>query len=543
MRLGLGIGLTVSRAPSGLDPDAAAYIAAVETAGASVTADQKNAINTFFKTGKSDGWYSSIKRLYLPIWAQAAPNAVDMITRTSGTFDGTVTHSAGYVQGNGSTGYFDFGVSPTTLGLTNSSGCTGSLIKTADTTTGFAFPIGARSASNAGQISSHQNNSATSATGWIGRTSTAGTTESSVLAVSAVNAILLSNRNASGLKTIQRSSTGLIESSVNALEATDPITTQNIYGLAINSSGSPSGYTDAEIGALFVGLGLSNSNVSPFTLALKNLWETASGLTLEGAEYISAITAAGATVTSTQESAIHEFVRTGKSEGWWSSLKRLYLPIWASAAPNAVDMISLTSGSFVPTVTHAAGYVQGDGTSGYFDFGVTPAALGASLSSATIAVLIKTAGSLSGSRTHIATSDIATNSAYLGIANPGGGSIRSAIASYIDSNGYIEYNAGGYTSTNGIVLGGRSSGDRYIRLRKSSGVIDGGTETEPDTGTIPSVRNIYAMAFNYNGTALTFSDAEYGAFVVGTGMSPSVSDQFTLALKDLWETSTGLTLP
>jgi len=267
------------------------------------------------------------------------------------------------------------------------------------------------------------------------------------------------------------------------------------------------------------------------------------GLDPDAAAYIAAVETAGASVTADQKDAINTFFKTGKSDGWYSSIKRLYLPIWASAAPNAVDMVTRTSGSFVPTVTHAAGYVQGDGTSGYFDFGVTPAALGASLSSATIAVLIKTAGSLSGSRTHIATSDIATNSAYLGIANPGGGLIRSAIASYIDSNGYIEYNAGGYTSTNGIVLGGRSSGDRYIRLRKSSGVIDGGTETEPDTGTIPSVRNIYAMAFNYNGTALTFSDAEYGAFVVGTGMSPSVSDQFTLALKNLWETASGLTLP
>ena len=72
----------------------------------------------------------------------------------------------------------------------------------------------------------------------------------------------------------------MIETSANALEATDAITTQNIYGLAINSFGSASGYTDSEIGALYVGLGLSDGNVSSFTLALKNLWETATGLTL-----------------------------------------------------------------------------------------------------------------------------------------------------------------------------------------------------------------------------------------------------------------------
>ena len=41
----------------GLDPDAKAYIAAVETAlSSSISGDQKNAINDFIKTGKSDGW-------------------------------------------------------------------------------------------------------------------------------------------------------------------------------------------------------------------------------------------------------------------------------------------------------------------------------------------------------------------------------------------------------------------------------------------------------------------------------------------------------
>jgi hypothetical protein len=104
-----------------LDPDAKAYIAAVETAGATVSGGQKAAINTFFKTGKSEGWYSNIKRLYLPIWAAAAPNAIDMIDLGSGTFNGGVTHAAGYVQGNGSTGYFDTGSTATAKGLSDAS--------------------------------------------------------------------------------------------------------------------------------------------------------------------------------------------------------------------------------------------------------------------------------------------------------------------------------------------------------------------------------------------------------------------------------------
>jgi hypothetical protein len=106
-----------------LDPDARAYIAAVETAGGTVSATQRTAVSDFYRAGKSAGWYSSIKRLYLPIWAAAAPNAICMTSLTSGTFNGTVTHGAGYVQGNGSTGYFEppAGSEYGNLGLSNSS--------------------------------------------------------------------------------------------------------------------------------------------------------------------------------------------------------------------------------------------------------------------------------------------------------------------------------------------------------------------------------------------------------------------------------------
>jgi hypothetical protein len=101
---------------SSLDEDAAAYIAAVEAAGATVTGAQRTFINNFYKSAKAD-YYTSLKRLYLPIWGVAAANAIDMITLASGTFAGGVTHASGYVQGNGSTGYFDFGATYSGLSM------------------------------------------------------------------------------------------------------------------------------------------------------------------------------------------------------------------------------------------------------------------------------------------------------------------------------------------------------------------------------------------------------------------------------------------
>jgi hypothetical protein len=75
--------------------------------------------------------------------------------------------------------------------------------------------------------------------------------------------------------------------------------------------------------------------------------------------------------------ALSSFFRSGDAGGWRSALAYLFLPVWGSAAPNALDAVSLTSGTFVGTVSHASKQFQGTGgTPGYFDSGRTPSALG-----------------------------------------------------------------------------------------------------------------------------------------------------------------------
>ena len=255
----------------GLDPDAKAYIAAVETAGATVNATQKKAINTFFKTGKSDGWYSSLKRLYLPIWASAAPNAIDMIGLTSGTFNGTVTHTAGYVQGDGSTGYFDFGFSPSTLGMSTDSLL--AVYLNYENGTG-AFKRFIDSHNSSIQTITASQNPPTTMTFDVGNTSTTRLT-----ATSDLTGIILNSR-ASGTTFIQRRITSGSSTIATATVASaGAIPTNPIYALARLQGGYSSG-NDNKVGAYGVGLGLSSANGENYTLALKTLWETCTGLTL-----------------------------------------------------------------------------------------------------------------------------------------------------------------------------------------------------------------------------------------------------------------------
>ena len=261
---------------SGIDADAKAYIDADVAGGGTVSGTQRNAINTFYKTGKSDGWYSSLKRLYLPIWAIAAPNAICMTSLTSGTFNGTVTHAAGYVQGDGTTGYFSLNASLGTLALTASSGYMFSLVTQASTL-GFRGLIGRSSgastvatllSNNASQIFRYNNASTGAVTG-----------------VSAGTGIISASREG-GVRAIYRRITASRSALISTAgaDAGSPPTGGNVFALGLNGNAGTgdtlNDASNARCGAYGIGLGITNAQDTAFTLALKNLWETTTGLTL-----------------------------------------------------------------------------------------------------------------------------------------------------------------------------------------------------------------------------------------------------------------------
>jgi hypothetical protein len=119
------IGDTIS-APAGPD---AAYIAALTAAGATVTAPQQAAISTFISDEIAAGRWDGIKRLYFPVWGVAAANAICMKSLTSCTFNGAVTHGAGYIQG-GDGKNITLGTTLAELGLSASSHYFAGLLKT-----------------------------------------------------------------------------------------------------------------------------------------------------------------------------------------------------------------------------------------------------------------------------------------------------------------------------------------------------------------------------------------------------------------------------
>lgn len=259
----------------GFDADAKAYIDAVVAAGATVTETQRNAINTFVKGGKTDGWWPSMRRIYLPIWSIAAPNAIDIVSRTSGTFAGTVTHAAGYVQGNGTTGYFNSNTSSTTgFGWAAGSAFLGFLCNLADSRNDLRHFCGYTT----GGIQRTCINQNTSDI--VGSHPTIINNITASGATMEQGVVYLNSNSTSFRELRRRTSVSVSQIASNtATDTTDPLGI-NIFFLARNANGSPFSYTDARLGALFGGAGMTSVNCDLFSASLKTLWETCTGLTL-----------------------------------------------------------------------------------------------------------------------------------------------------------------------------------------------------------------------------------------------------------------------
>jgi hypothetical protein len=250
------------------------------------------------------------------------------------------------------------------------------------------------------------------------------------------------------------------------------------------------------------------------------------------------VKAAGGTVTATQSGAINTFIREGKTAGWWASLRRIQLPIWGVAAPNAICMKSLTSGTFVGGVTHSAGFFTTNGTTGYFIQSASLAAQGATLSSLTFFSLQTAASAIAGNNQICGVQD-SNNNSRISLAS-GGANVRRVRSMNSSGLDYAE------TDSRGILLCSRvASATTSSYRRTSSGFTVTIDELASASGIVPTSNNLTFGANNNNGTIglFTVSTVRFGAIGTGLGMVRATAESFTLSLKNLYEASTGISLP
>jgi len=263
---------------------------------------------------------------------------------------------------------------------------------------------------------------------------------------------------------------------------------------------------------------------------------TIARLDADAQSYVNAVRTAGGTVSGAQAQAISDFVTAEKAANRWTGLKRLYLPIWGAATPNAIDLVTRGSGTWAGTVTHAAGYAQGNGTTGYFNTGVSSATLGLTIAAGGFTFLATVADSRSDFRCLMGASATSQKESYF--ASESATQLRF---SYCDFN-VSQLATLARASQVGIISADRQGGGRRLRQRLTSGVTATTTATVADSGTICDISNM-VWALNAAGTPQYFANARLGAYAFDLGLSAADRDAFTLNLKTLWETLTGLTLP
>ena len=93
---------------SAVDPDAQAFFDRVTTAGGSLSTTEQDAILTLVADLKADGIWTKMKAIYPMVGASAAACAQNLKSSSfTGTFNGGVTYSSNGVLSNGTTGYMD----------------------------------------------------------------------------------------------------------------------------------------------------------------------------------------------------------------------------------------------------------------------------------------------------------------------------------------------------------------------------------------------------------------------------------------------------
>jgi hypothetical protein len=102
------------------------------------------------------------------------------------------------------------------------------------------------------------------------------------------------------------------------------------------------------------------------------------------------------------------------------------------------------------------------------------------------------------------------------------------------------------TSFTGVFVASRTSATSHTLYRRStaSGFQSSVENTATELLNLPNLAPFFAGGANSNGTVLRGTvTGRQGAYFFGDGLTSAQVTNFSLALKNLWEVTTGLTLP
>ena len=289
---------------------------------------------------------------------------------------------------------------------------------------------------------------------------------------------------------------------------------------AINVYSKLETYSQAEVDSFFFNRA-PDADVTAYITAV----ETALGTTIEAA----------LPYAINPKHKIYNFVTAEKAASRWALHKRIYLPIYNNAAASAIDMVSRTNGTFQGVgVTHAAGYVQGDGTSGSFLLNANLPTMGVGHTNISAGGLCYIAPSSNNSTLFSAFDSV---SQVVDVFHSSSVTLVSRVG-VLAVGGEATITTTNFAGHRGVILSSYNGSSRFLKIRRSSGIITG-TGSSTAVGATPTATPRF-MADSRNSN---WSNAGYGAFYISSAMTSSDADGFITAIETLWESLTGLTLP
>jgi hypothetical protein len=227
--------------------------------------------------------------------------------------------------------------------------------------------------------------------------------------------------------------------------------------------------------------------------------------------FFNRVTAAGGTLTVTEQDAINTLTLSLKSQGIWTLMKAIYPMVGASAAACAQNLKSSSfTGTFTSGWTFTSTGVQGNGATTYMNSNLIPAS------------------ELSQDDSHLMvycrSNTIGGTFVDIGCRN----SVRFYIiinysnATYIGFNFNTDIAITTVTDTRGFFLVTRSSGSLATMYRNNSVQ---GTTTQPSTG-INTGQSVYLGAYNDGGSLNFVSTREYAFSSIGNGLNATQSSNY-----------------
>jgi hypothetical protein len=227
------------------------------------------------------------------------------------------------------------------------------------------------------------------------------------------------------------------------------------------------------------------------------------------------VTAAGGTLSATEQTAVNTLVITMKADGTWTPMKAIYPMVGASAAACAQNLKSSSfTGTFSSGWTFASTGVTPNGTSAFFNTTLIPNTS-----------LTLTSGHMSFySRTN-------NNTGVYDMAAVGGATEQNLIVRYSNNNSYYCYGDTAQvqsianTSGLGLFVTNRNSATNTTGYKNGSLVING-IQT-----SLLSTSQIFIGAAGSGGTATGFSTKQCAFASIGDGLTDTQASNFYTAVQ------------